>query len=128
MAKNVVLLVMARGDLPTDPETGRPNRWGQVVGQFPVDHDFGRCEQPSAGRFVHVRINDVDDEADFTELYDTGQSTLGQPDPETGVPVVVPVRAKRWCVPAEIIDEIKAANGVRRVMTVEEIEDRKPAE
>jgi hypothetical protein len=128
MAKNVVLLVMARGDLPTDPETGRPNRWGQVVGQFSVDHIFGRFEQPSIGKFVHVRINDVDDDADFTELYDTGENTLGQPHPETGVPTVIPVRAKRWYVPAEIIDEIRAANGARRIITVEELEDRKPAD
>jgi hypothetical protein len=128
MAKNVVLLVMARGDLPTDAETGRPNRWGQVVGQFPVNHNFGRCEQPSAGRFVHVRLDGVDDNADFTELYDTGEKKLGPPDPETGVPTVIPVRAKRWYVPPTIIDEIRAANGARRTLNVVELEDRKPAE
>jgi len=128
MAKNVVLLVMAREDLPANPETGRPNRWGEVVGQFPVDHNFGRFEQPSAGKFVHVRVDDLDDDADLMELYDTGEQTLGQPDPETGIPTVIKVYAKRWFVPAEIIDEIRAANGARRTLTLEEFEDREPAE
>ena len=128
MAKNVVLLVLSRSDVPTDPETGRPNRWGEVIVQFPVDHNFGRLEQPSAGKFVHVRIDDVNESVDFTEHYETGEKTLGEPDPETGVPTIIKHTAKRWHVPAGIVDEVIADNGLRRTVRIEDLEDRKPAE
>jgi len=76
MAKDVKLLVLAReGD-----------RRGEVIDQRPVSHNWGRRERPPT--FVPVRLNDIADDLDLREMYESGQH-LGEPDPETGVPTVV---------------------------------------
>lgn len=94
------------------------NRKGRIIAEGPVGKKWGK-EELNTDKFVIGEIDD--DETDFLAEYETGKTSLGDPD-EYGVPTVVKEVARKYVVSEEKIQEILDAGG-KKTIAVKDITD-----
>ena len=104
------LLVLAR------PDTGRR---GEIISIGPAGKEWGK-EELNTDKFVIIEIDD--NETDFLKYYETGENTLGEPDPKTGVPIIIKGTAKKYSFTDAQVDEVLAADG-KKSIAVKNIKD-----
>ena len=93
------LLVLAR------PDTGRR---GEIISEGPVGKQWG-TEELNTDKFVIITVED--DDTDFLARYETGEQSLGAPDPKTGIPTVIKETAKKYSFTEAQVDEVLGADG-----------------
>lgn len=89
------------------------NRRGEIISIGDAGKQWG-AEELNTDKFVIAEIDD--DETDFLVTYETGEQELGEPDPETGVPTVIKLTAKKYSCPDAKVDEILAADGRKSIV------------
>lgn len=98
------LLVLAR-----DGSAGR----GDIISVGPSGNKWG-SDELDTDKFVIAEIDD--DKTDFVVPYETGKQSLGEPDPETGVPTVIKEIANKYGFMGAKVDEMLAAGGRKTII------------
>jgi len=95
------------------------NRRGEIISVGPSGKQWG-TEELNTEKFVIIEVDD--DKTDFLARYETGEQSLGEPDPATGVPTVMKETAKKYSFTNAQVDDILAAGG-KKAIAVKDITD-----